>query len=544
MANLGNTIVNGVLRVLNGLHVNTINGVTVGTSPKFTDTTYTFTNKAPTLSWGATSTVATVGGTNITVTMPANPNTNTTNTAGSADTSSKIFLIGATSQAASPQTYSHDTAYVGTDGCLYSGNAKVLTAHQTVTNKAPTLSWGAAATVAVVGSTNITLTMPANPNTDTKNTAGSTDTSSKIFLIGATSQAANPQTYSHDTAYVGTDGCLYSGGTKVLTAHQTVTNKAPTLAWGAAATVAVVGSTNITLTMPANPNSDTKVKQSNTTSGNWRKVVLSYQDAAAGTATTENTQQVYVTPNVEVQPSTGALRFKKYNQLITGSGTTAQDKGSGVSPRYFPAKWTFNTGGNAADGDIYTLKIPCAGHSYGVYISVNNGTNYYPVVLAGTGRLTTHYGSGTYITVVFESSGSAASIYPLAGGDATTTVTGGAFRVINYYDSNTTYNMVSLGNCKGTCDTAVGTAAKVVTLSGYNLVQFGYVRIKFTNGNSAANPTLNINSKGAKAIYYNGAACPAYMIKAQEEVLLQYNGTQYDIIPDDYGDLDGDYKNV
>lgn len=52
---------------------------------------------------------------------------------------------------------------------------------------------------------------------DTKNTAGSTDTSSKIFLIGATSQAANPQTYSHDTAYVGTDGKLYSAGKVVLT---------------------------------------------------------------------------------------------------------------------------------------------------------------------------------------------------------------------------------------------------------------------------------------------------------------------------------------
>lgn len=51
--------------------------------------------------------------------------------------------------------------------------------------------------------------------TDTKNTAGSTDSSSKLFLIGATSQAANPQTYSHDTAYVGTDGCLYSNSTKV-----------------------------------------------------------------------------------------------------------------------------------------------------------------------------------------------------------------------------------------------------------------------------------------------------------------------------------------
>lgn len=53
--------------------------------------------------------------------------------------------------------------------------------------------------------------------TDTKNTAGSTDSSSKLFIVGATSQAANPQTYSHDTAYVGTDGCLYSNSQKVLT---------------------------------------------------------------------------------------------------------------------------------------------------------------------------------------------------------------------------------------------------------------------------------------------------------------------------------------
>ena len=53
--------------------------------------------------------------------------------------------------------------------------------------------------------------------TDTKNTAGSTDSSSKLFLIGATSQGANPQTYSHDTAFVGTDGCIYSNSQKVLT---------------------------------------------------------------------------------------------------------------------------------------------------------------------------------------------------------------------------------------------------------------------------------------------------------------------------------------
>ena len=85
---------------------------------------------------------------------------------------------------------------------------------------------------AVSGGTDVSMvttgekaTWNAKASSDTKNTAGSTDTSSKIYLIGATSQAANPQTYSQDTAYVGTDGCLYSGGSKVLTAHQDISGK-------------------------------------------------------------------------------------------------------------------------------------------------------------------------------------------------------------------------------------------------------------------------------------------------------------------------------
>lgn len=64
-------------------------------------------------------------------------------------------------------------------------------------------------------------------DSDTKNTAGSTNSSSKLFLIGATSQAANPQTFSHDTAYVGTDGHLYSDSKQVvnLSGSQALTNK-------------------------------------------------------------------------------------------------------------------------------------------------------------------------------------------------------------------------------------------------------------------------------------------------------------------------------
>lgn len=45
--------------------------------------------------------------------------------------------------------------------------------------------------------------------TDTKNTAGSTNSTSKLFLIGATSQAANPQTYSNSSVYT-TNGTLYA----------------------------------------------------------------------------------------------------------------------------------------------------------------------------------------------------------------------------------------------------------------------------------------------------------------------------------------------
>lgn len=46
---------------------------------------------------------------------------------------------------------------------------------------------------------------------DTKNTAGSTNNASKMYLIGAPSQAANPQTYSNSKIYA-TDGVLTTEG--------------------------------------------------------------------------------------------------------------------------------------------------------------------------------------------------------------------------------------------------------------------------------------------------------------------------------------------
>lgn len=74
-----------------------------------------------------TNFIITVLGSNYSYTIGGNtiPLTDTTNTAGASDSSSKLYLVGATSQSASAQTYTHDTAYVGTNGYLYSNKEKV-----------------------------------------------------------------------------------------------------------------------------------------------------------------------------------------------------------------------------------------------------------------------------------------------------------------------------------------------------------------------------------------------------------------------------------
>ena len=48
-----------------------------------------------------------------------------------------------------------------------------------------------------------------------------------------------------------------------------VTNSAPTLAWGTTSTIGTVAGTNLQVTMPANPNVDTKVTQNAITASDY-----------------------------------------------------------------------------------------------------------------------------------------------------------------------------------------------------------------------------------------------------------------------------------
>lgn len=69
------------------------------------------------------------------VTIAADPGSDTVNTAGATNLiNKKLFLIGAESQTTSPQTYSNQYVYIGTDNRLYSLGKKVLTEHQAIYN--------------------------------------------------------------------------------------------------------------------------------------------------------------------------------------------------------------------------------------------------------------------------------------------------------------------------------------------------------------------------------------------------------------------------
>lgn len=84
----------------------------------------------------------------------------------------------------------------------------------------------------------------------------------------------------------------------------------------------------------------------------------------------------------------------------------------------------------------------------------------------------------------------------------------------------------------GTCETAAGTAAKVVVCDAFtsaDLVAGTHITVKFSNANSYnGQATLNINDTGAKNVYYVGSTANAqYMWVAGESVDFVYNGTQW-----------------
>lgn len=82
----------------------------------------------------------------------------------------------------------------------------------------------------------------------------------------------------------------------------------------------------------------------------------------------------------------------------------------------------------------------------------------------------------------------------------------------------------------GTSSTGATTTAKTSTIANYVLTKGALVTIGFTYGNSANAPTLNINSTGAKSIYYNRTVTSSSNLllwDAGDRVTFVYDGTGY-----------------
>ena len=78
------------------------------------------------------------------------------------------------------------------------------------------------------------------------------------------------------------------------------------------------------------------------------------------------------------------------------------------------------------------------------------------------------------------------------------------------------------------CDTAANTAAKTINAAGFVLSTGGSIKIKMTNDNTANNATLNINSTGAKPLYYAGLrASSDNTWESGETIEVYYDGTNY-----------------
>ena len=151
-------------------------------------------------------------------------------------------------------------------------------------------------------------------------------------------------------------------------------------------------------------------------------------------------------------------------------------------------------------------------------ITVNPSTSTITATnFSGTATKATQDSSGNTITSTYATKSTTVTGVDISTGILSKTING-----------STTYVPITIPYA--TCSTAAGTAAKAVTISNFTRTTGSRVTIKFTVTNTASNPSLNVNSTGAAAIYYRGYQIPAEAIQANTTLDLVFNGTQWDIV--------------
>lgn len=154
--------------------------------------------------------------------------------------------------------------------------------------------------------------------------------------------------------------------------------------------------------------------------------------------------------NLKFTTADGSISSKTVNNIgiisgsaLVSSGTTATTnagKTYGIaavttSP-YTYAKWISNLDcglKNLYNGMIIKIIVPVAGNARGTCLSIDGGTTYHPVVYNTNTLISTHFGTGTALLLMYDDNISA-SVY---NNSATATAIKGVWRVLNNFDANT-----------------------------------------------------------------------------------------------------------
>ena len=107
------------------------------------------------------------------------------------------------------------------------------------------------------------------------------------------------------------------------------------------------------------------------------------------------------------------------------------------------------------------------------------------------------------------------------------------WQMVGWLNDDSTYSNWGLGQgyiaSSGTNSSGTYT---ITSPTSYGLATGGVVVVKFSE-NCPASAKMNINSKGAKNIYYNGAAITANVIYSGDTATFMYDGTQYQLLTTD-----------
>ena len=234
--------------------------------------------------------------------------------------------------------------------------------------------------------------------------------------------------------------------------------------------------------------------------------------AKAENKPTYTASEVGALPDTTTIPSkvsdlTNDLGFVTGSKIYVGTCETA----AATMPKVCTVE-TFptDTNGKPLLGTVISVK----------FTATNTGTSNRGLNVNGTGSASVWYNTGVTTSN---------SYYGYAGRYITYMWDGTNWVFLTWgYDTNTTYTNVALGQGYAVQSNASASATITATLSSYTLTANGIVSVKF-NYDVPANATLNINAKGAKAIYNKNAAITAGVIKAGDTATFIYN-TYYRLI--------------